>query len=150
MSYSDSSPEKRSHFQQDKAPAHRTHDPVEYSSQHAPAFVPLRLWKLNCPDLNSVDYEVWACRRDELINHRVLSNCHRFDHRAPSWAFRQWHVRLPNLSLIGNFSFVSFVVHVWTFISRKQCKGKLLKFTSYWYTQWTIKTWHFIFDYNFG
>ena len=43
------------------APAHRAGDTVEFLSRNTPNFISPLPWSFNSPDLNPVDYEVWAC-----------------------------------------------------------------------------------------
>jgi len=47
-------------FQQDEAPAHRARETVELLKVETPDFIPPNLWPPNSPDLNPVDYKIWA------------------------------------------------------------------------------------------
>jgi len=61
-------------FQQDSAPAHRAHETVDLLCQETPDFIPPDLWPPNSPDLNPVDYEIWAvmqCRVYQTKIHTV-------------------------------------------------------------------------------
>jgi len=51
---------------QDSASAHRARETVNILYQETPNFIPPDLWPPNSPDLNPVDYEIWA-----LMQHRV-------------------------------------------------------------------------------
>ena len=44
-------------FQQDGAPAHRTHETVNLLKRETRDFIPPSLWPPNSPDLNPVDYK---------------------------------------------------------------------------------------------
>jgi len=45
-------------FQQDGAPAHRSHKTVGFLERKTPSFIPPTLWPTNSPDLNPVDYSI--------------------------------------------------------------------------------------------
>ena len=49
-------------FQQDSAPAHRAHETIELLCRdtYAPDFISPEQWPPNSPDLNPVDYKIWA------------------------------------------------------------------------------------------
>ena len=47
-------------FQQDGAPAHRARETVELLKVETPDFIPPNLWPPNSPNLNLVDYTIWA------------------------------------------------------------------------------------------
>jgi len=47
-------------FQQDSAPAHCARATVEVLCQETPDFLASNHWPPNSPDLNPVDYEIWA------------------------------------------------------------------------------------------
>jgi len=51
-------------FQQDGAPAHRSHHTVAYLRSNAPEFIEPENWPQYSPDLNTADYSVWRrCSR---------------------------------------------------------------------------------------
>jgi len=52
-------------FQQDNAPAHRTKETVDRSTE-TPAFILPTLWPPNSLDLNPVDYKVWSVLREQV------------------------------------------------------------------------------------
>jgi len=58
-------------FQQDNAPAHRARDTVEFLKRETPAFIGLDLWPPNSPDLNPVDYKVWATMEQRLYQRKI-------------------------------------------------------------------------------
>jgi len=47
-------------FQQDSAPAHRACETVQLLQQRTPGFISPDLWLPNSPDLNPVNYRIWA------------------------------------------------------------------------------------------
>jgi len=47
-------------FQQDSAPAHRACETIELLRQDMPDFISPEQWPRNSPDLNPVDYKIWA------------------------------------------------------------------------------------------
>ena len=47
-------------FQQDSAPAHRVHQTIELIHRETPDFISPEQWPPNSPDLNPVDYKIWA------------------------------------------------------------------------------------------
>lgn len=47
-------------FQQDSAPAHRARKTVEFLRRETPNFISPDQWPPNSPDLNPVDYKIWA------------------------------------------------------------------------------------------
>ena len=50
-------------FQQDGAPAHCSRHTVAYLRSHVPEFIEPENWTANSPDLNPVDYSVWALQQ---------------------------------------------------------------------------------------
>jgi len=59
-------------FQQDNAPAHRARDTVEFLKRETPAFIGPDLWPSNSPDLNPVDYKVWATMDQRSTRERSM------------------------------------------------------------------------------
>jgi len=47
-------------LQQDSAPAHHAREAVQLLQQQTPGFISPDLWPPNSPDLNPVDYRIWA------------------------------------------------------------------------------------------
>jgi len=47
-------------FQQDSAPAHKAKMTQEWLRRHIPAFISTEDWPLGSPDLNPLDYKLWA------------------------------------------------------------------------------------------
>jgi len=47
-------------FQQDGAPAHRSHHTVAYLHSNVPEFIEPEIWPTDTPDLNPADYSVWT------------------------------------------------------------------------------------------
>jgi len=56
-------------FQQDNAPAHRAR---EFFKRETPVFISPDVWPSNSPDLNPVDYKVWATREQRLYQRRFM------------------------------------------------------------------------------
>ena len=59
-------------FQQDSAPTHRARDTVRFLEQTTPAFISPDLWPPNSPDLNPVDYKIWASFSSVSISHAFM------------------------------------------------------------------------------
>jgi inhibitor of nuclear factor kappa-B kinase subunit alpha len=47
-------------FQQDSAPAHKAETTQEWLRTHVPAFISAEDWLSGSPDLNPLDYKLWA------------------------------------------------------------------------------------------
>ena len=47
-------------FQQDSAPAHRARDTIARLRRETPGFISPDQWLPNSPDMNPVDYKIWA------------------------------------------------------------------------------------------
>src|SRR6476469_6286131 len=91
-------------FQQDSAPAHRTHDTIEMLRLNTPAFIPPTLWPPNSPDLNPVDYKIWGVLQErvyktrirdiEHLKERLVEECASFDQKIIDGSINQWRKRL--------------------------------------------------------
>jgi inhibitor of nuclear factor kappa-B kinase subunit alpha len=51
-------------FQQDSAPAHKANTTQEWLRWHVPAFISMQDWPSGSPDLNPLDYTLWAVLED--------------------------------------------------------------------------------------
>ena len=51
-------------FQQDSAPAHKTKTTQEWLRKHVSAFISAEDWPSGSPDLNPLDYKLWAVLED--------------------------------------------------------------------------------------
>jgi hypothetical protein len=58
-------------FQQDSSPAHKAKTTQEWLERNVPAFISTKDWPLGSPDLNSLDYKLWAVLED-----MVCRKCH--------------------------------------------------------------------------
>jgi len=58
-------------FQQDRAPAHRSHHTVTYLHSHVPEFIEPENWTANSPDLNPVDYSVWGALQQMVYHYKI-------------------------------------------------------------------------------
>lgn len=58
-------------FQQDSAPAHRARETVEVLRRETPDFISPDLWPPNSPDLNPVDYEIWAVMQRRVYQRKI-------------------------------------------------------------------------------
>ena len=58
-------------FQQDSAPAHRTHDTIALLRRETPDFNSPDQWPPNSPDMNPVDYKIWAVMQERVYEKRV-------------------------------------------------------------------------------
>jgi len=58
-------------FQQDSAPAHRARATVELLRRETPDFIAPDLWPPNSPDLNPVDYRIWAVLQERVYQQPV-------------------------------------------------------------------------------
>ena len=82
-------------FQQDSAPAHRARATVEYLRQVIPEFISPDLWPPNRPDLNPVDYKIWAvfrnaCTRSPYITWISWNNIWSRCGLTCSWQSSMW------------------------------------------------------------
>jgi len=87
-------------FQQDSAPAHRARDTIALLSREMPDFISPDQWPPNSPDMNPVDYKIWAVMQqrvyekrandvDELCQ-RLLSVWHSIGQNVIDEAIDQW------------------------------------------------------------
>jgi len=53
-------------LQQDSAQAHRAHETIMLLQRETPTFISPDLWPPNSPDLNPVDYKIWAVMQDRV------------------------------------------------------------------------------------
>jgi len=91
-------------FQQDNAPAHRARDTVELFKRETPAFIGPDLWPPNSPDLNPVDYKIWATMEQRLYQRKIhdidelreqlTATWHNLEQSIIDLAFDQWRKRL--------------------------------------------------------
>jgi len=90
-------------FQQDSAPAHRARDTIALLRREMPDFISPDQWPPNNPDMNPVDYKIWAVMQrvyekrvndvDEVCQ-RLLSVWHSIGQNVIDEAIDQWRVRL--------------------------------------------------------
>ena len=57
-------------FQQDSAPAHKAKTTQEWLRRNVPAFISAEDWPSGSPDLNSLDYKLWAVLEDMTCRKR--------------------------------------------------------------------------------
>jgi len=84
-------------FQQDNAPAHRARDTVEFLKRETPAFIGPDLWPPNSPDLNLVDYKIWATMEQQHTRERSMILMNWENSSQPlimNSAINQWCKRL--------------------------------------------------------
>jgi len=67
-------------FQQDSAPAHETKTAQEWLERNVPAFISTKDWPLGSPDLNPLDYKLWAVLEDMACRkrHNNLESLRRY------------------------------------------------------------------------
>jgi len=53
-------------FQQDSAPAHHARETIQLLRQEMPDFISPEQWPPNSPDLNLVDYKIWATMQQHV------------------------------------------------------------------------------------
>jgi len=53
-------------FQQDSAPAHRARDTMALLRREMPDFISPDQWPPNSPDMNPVDYNIWAVMQERV------------------------------------------------------------------------------------
>jgi len=53
-------------FQQDSAPAHRARDTIALLSWETPDYISPDQWPPNSPDMNPVDYKIWAVMQQRV------------------------------------------------------------------------------------
>jgi len=58
-------------FQQDGAPAHRSHHTVACLRSNVPEFIERKIWPPNSPDLNPMDYSVWGALQQMVYRHKI-------------------------------------------------------------------------------
>jgi len=58
-------------FQQDSAPAHKAKMTREWLQRHVLAFISAKDWPLGSPELNPLDYKLWA-----LLEEKACQKCH--------------------------------------------------------------------------
>jgi len=61
-------------FQQDSTPAHRTRDTIALLRREMPEFISPNQRPPNSPDMNSVDYKIWAVMKQQVYEKRVSLN----------------------------------------------------------------------------
>jgi len=91
-------------FQQDSAQAHRARATVELLRRETPDFIAPEMWPSNSPDLNPVDYRIWAVLQERVYQQPVqdvdeskrrLIDCWSSIQQAIiDQAIDQWRVRL--------------------------------------------------------
>jgi inhibitor of nuclear factor kappa-B kinase subunit alpha len=57
-------------FQQDSAPAHKAKTTQEWLRRNVPAFISAEDWPSGSPDLNPLDYKLWAVLEDMACRKR--------------------------------------------------------------------------------
>jgi len=95
-------------FQQDSAPAHRARETIALLRRESPDFISPDQWPPNSPDMNPVDYKIWAVMQqwvyekrandvDELCQ-RLLSVWHSTGQQnVIDEVIDQWRVRLTTV-----------------------------------------------------
>jgi len=58
-------------FQQDSALARRAHDTIALLRREMPDFISPDQWPPNSPDMNPVDYKIWAVMQERVYEKRV-------------------------------------------------------------------------------
>ena len=58
-------------FQQDRAPAHRAHDTMALLHRETPDIISVDQWPPNSPDMNPVDYKIWAVMQERVYEKYV-------------------------------------------------------------------------------
>ena len=96
-------------FQQDsapahRAPAHRVRDTIALLCRETPDFISPDRWPPNSPDMNPVDYKIWALMQERVYEKRVndveelcqrlLSVWHSIGQNIIEEAIDQWRARL--------------------------------------------------------
>ena len=71
-------------IQQDSAPAHKAKTTHAWLRRHVPAFISAENWPLGSPDLNPLDYKLWAVLEDMLAESVTTSRTVRRDPRESS------------------------------------------------------------------
>ena len=92
-------------FQQDSTPAHRARDTITLLCREMPDFISPNQWPPNSPDMNPMDYKIWAAMLlqqrvyekrindvDELCQ-RLLSVRHSIGQNVIDEAIDQWHAQ---------------------------------------------------------
>lgn len=91
-------------FQQDSAPAQRARDTIAFLRRETPDFISPDQWPPNSPDMNPVDYKIWAVMQERVYEKRVndvdelcqrlLSVWHSIGQNVIDGAIDQWRARL--------------------------------------------------------
>lgn len=91
-------------FQQDNAPAHRARDTVQFLKRETPAFISPDLWPPNSPDLNPVDYKIWATMQQRVYKTKINDINELRERLSTAWnsieqsvidtAIEEWRKRL--------------------------------------------------------
>jgi len=91
-------------FQQDSAPAHRARDTIALLRRETPDVISPDQWPRNSPDMNPVDYKIWALMQQRVYEKRVndvdklcqhlLSVWHSIGRNVKDEAIDQWRARL--------------------------------------------------------
>ncbi|CAM1314401.1 Uncharacterised protein r2_g2498 [Pycnogonum litorale] len=63
-------------FQQDGAKAHTANASVAYPKERVPELLEPEIWPPNSPDLNPLDYRIWASLSNKVYENRNISNVH--------------------------------------------------------------------------
>lgn len=95
---------KRWVFQQDSAPAHKAKTTQEWLRQHVPEFIEASDWPSGSPDLNPLDYRLWAeleriaCRKPhrnlESLKRSLVKAANAFPMEMVRAAIDDWPRRL--------------------------------------------------------
>jgi len=90
--------------QQDNDPAHRARDTIALLRRETPDFISPDQWPPNSPDMNHVDYKIWAVMQERVYEKRVndvdelcqrlLSMWHSIGQNVVDEAIDQWRARL--------------------------------------------------------
>ena len=91
-------------FQQDSAPVHRARDTMALLRRETTDFISPDQWPPNSPDMNPVDYKIWAVMQKRVYEKRVndvgelcqrlLSVWHSIGQNVIEEAIDQWRARL--------------------------------------------------------
>jgi len=58
-------------FRQDNEPAHWTRKTIALLAAETPEFMSPSLWPPNSPDLNPVDYKIWAVMQEMMYKQKI-------------------------------------------------------------------------------
>ncbi|UYV72962.1 hypothetical protein LAZ67_10001281 [Cordylochernes scorpioides] len=112
-------------FQQDSAPAHKAKSTQQWLGTNVPDFIKANEWPSGSPDLNPLDYSLWAYLEEEMCFKRY----HNLDQLKSALVRAMKEIPLEKVPAAidqwpERFEILSTLRYIWM---RNSCKGRRMK-----------------------